>query len=47
MPLNILYNNRIIYNNLKEEECTDILLELAEQSYEGKLDPNLITVEEI
>jgi hypothetical protein len=47
MPLNILYDNRIIYNNLTEEECADVLLELAEQSYEGKLDPNLITMEEI
>lgn len=44
---NILYKNRIIYTNVTEEECTDILFELAEQSYDGKIDPNEIELEEV
>lgn len=44
--MNIVYKNKIIYSNLTEEECVDILLELAEKSYEGEIDPNQIKIEE-
>jgi hypothetical protein len=44
---NILYKGRKIYTNLTEEESTDILLQLAEQSYNGEIDANEIELEEI
>jgi hypothetical protein len=44
--LSIVYQNKIIYSNLTEEECTDILFELAEKSYDGQIDPNQIKIEE-
>ena len=44
--INILYKGKVIYKDLSEEECSDILFELAEHSYEGKIDANEIKLEE-
>jgi hypothetical protein len=44
---NILYNGRIIHKELTEEECKQVLLLLAEQVADNKIDKDLIDVEEI
>jgi hypothetical protein len=45
--INILYKGRKIYNNLTEEESTEILFELAQKSYDGEIDPDEIELEEV
>jgi hypothetical protein len=44
---NILYKGRKIYTNLTHEECTEILDELAEKSYNNEVDQTEIQLEEI
>lgn len=44
---NILYNNRIIYKEITEEDCKQLLLQLAEKAADGKINKDLIDVEEI
>ena len=43
---NIIYKGRKIYSSLTHEECTEILEELAEKSYNGEVDQNEIELEE-
>jgi hypothetical protein len=45
--INILYKGRKIYNNLTEEESTEILFELAQKSYDGEIDGDEIELEEV
>jgi hypothetical protein len=45
--INILYKGRKIYQNLTEEESTEVLLELAEKFYDEQIDVNEIEIEEI
>lgn len=48
MMYNILYDNRIIYTNITEdEEVKRIILELAEKAADGVIDTEKIDVEEI
>jgi hypothetical protein len=44
---NVLYKGRRIYSDLTHEECTEILEELAERSYNGEVDQNEIELEEV
>lgn len=44
---NILYDNRIIYTNITEEDVKQIMLELAEKAADGVIDTEKIDVEEI
>lgn len=44
---NVLYKGRKIYSDLTHEECTEILEELAEKSYNGEVDQNEIELEEV
>ena len=44
---NILYKGRKIYTNISEDDLFEILLELAEKSYNGEIDANEIELEEI
>jgi hypothetical protein len=43
--LNILYDGRIIHQQVTEEEAAAILLELAEQAYKGEIDQDKIDFE--
>jgi hypothetical protein len=43
--LNILYDGRIIHHQVTEEEAAAILLELAEQAYNGEIDQDKIDFE--
>ena len=45
--INILYKGRKIYNNLTEEQSTEILFELAQKSYDGEIDADEIELEEV
>ena len=45
--INILYKGRKIYTNVSEEESMEILLDLAEKSYNGEIDANEIELEEV
>ena len=42
---NIKYKDKTLHTNLTEEECTDILFELAQEFYQQKLDPNELQLE--
>jgi hypothetical protein len=44
---NILYKGRKIYSELTEEECTEVLDELADAYYNNEVDPFEIELEEI
>jgi hypothetical protein len=44
---NILYKKKIIERNLTEEQCSDVLFDLAQKSYDGEIDANEIELEEI
>lgn len=44
---NVLYKGRKIYSDLTHEECTEILEELAEKTYNGEVDQNEIELEEV
>jgi hypothetical protein len=45
MFINILYDNKILYKELSEEECRMIMLALAEKVADGDIDSKLINVE--
>jgi (2Fe-2S) ferredoxin len=45
--INILYNGRIIYRNINEEEAGAIILEMVATAEEKQIDTNLIEIEEI
>jgi len=44
---NILYKGRKIYSELSEEDCTEVLDELANSYYNNEVDPSEIELEEI
>jgi hypothetical protein len=45
---NVLYQGRKIYQNLTEEECSNILQDFSEKFYEGEeIYPELIELEEV
>lgn len=44
---NIVYDGRTIYNNITEEEVRQIMFELTEKAADGKIDLELIELEEI
>jgi (2Fe-2S) ferredoxin len=44
---NIVYNGRIIYKGITEEEVRQIMFELTEQAADGKINLELIELEEI
>lgn len=44
---NILYDNKILYKELTEEECIAVLKILAEKVADNLLDKNLINVEDV
>lgn len=44
---NILYKGRKIYSDLTEEECTEVLDEMAYSYYNNEVDPFEIELEEI
>jgi (2Fe-2S) ferredoxin len=44
---NILYNNRVIYKEIDEEEVRKIMFDLTEQAADGKINLDLIELEEI
>ncbi len=44
---NILYDNKILYKELTEEECITVLKILAEKVADNLLDKNLINVEDV
>jgi hypothetical protein len=43
--LNILYDGRIIHHQVTEEEASELLMKLAEQSYTGEIDSEKIDFE--
>lgn len=46
--MDIIYKGRRIYQNLSEEECLDILQDLAEEYYNtGNYGPNEIELEDV
>lgn len=45
MIFNILYDNKILYKELTEEECRNVLKVLAERATDGVLNKDLINVE--
>lgn len=45
--INILYKGRVIYRDLTPEECAEILDEMSEEIYGGKIDPTEIELEKI
>jgi hypothetical protein len=45
MFINILYDNKLLYKELTEEECRMIMLALAEKVADGAMDSKLINVE--
>jgi hypothetical protein len=44
---NILYKGRKIYSDLTEEQCTEVLEEMANAYYNDEVDPFEIELEEI
>jgi hypothetical protein len=44
---NILYKGRKIYSDLTEEECTEVLDEMANAYYNNEVDSSEIELEEI
>lgn len=44
--INILYKGRVIYRDLTHEECAEILDEMSEEVYDGKIDAAEIELEE-
>jgi hypothetical protein len=44
---NILYDNKILYKELTEEELRNVLFQLSEKAADGQIDSNLINVEEV
>ena len=44
---NISYNGKILYKEVSEEECTNLLAMLAEKSADGIINSDLIEVEAI
>ena len=42
----IIYDGKIIHKNLTEEQCSELLLELAEKFYNNELDVNKIELVE-
>lgn len=45
--INILYNGRVIYNHISEEEAGAIILEMVATAEEKNIDTSLIEIEEI
>jgi hypothetical protein len=44
--MNVFYKGKIIHKNLSEEDLLEVLLDLAEKSYEGKLNKDDIELKE-
>ena len=44
---NILYDNKILYKELTEEELRNVLFQLSEKAADGQIDASLINVEEV
>lgn len=42
---NIIYEGKIIYREVSEEECRIIMLELSEHATDNKINPDLIEIE--
>jgi cytoplasmic iron level regulating protein YaaA (DUF328/UPF0246 family) len=43
--INILYDGKLLHENISVEESQEILLNLAEQYYDENIDPNKIQIE--
>lgn len=44
--MNVFYKGKMIHKNLSEEELLEVLLDLAEKSYDNKIDKNDIQLKE-
>lgn len=45
--VNILYNGRVIYRNITEEDAGAIILEMVSTAEEKKINTTLIEIEEV
>lgn len=43
--VNIIYNGKIIYKNIPAEKTTEILLDIAEKCYDGKMNFELVDIQ--
>jgi len=44
--MSVFYKGKMIHKNLSEEELLEVLLDLAEKSYEGKVNKDDIQIKE-
>lgn len=44
--MDVFYKGKMIHKNLSEEKLLEVLLDLAEKSYENKIDKNDIQIKE-
>lgn len=44
--MNVFYQGKMIHKNLSEEELLEVLLDLAEKSYDGKMNKDDIELRE-